>query len=96
LDLTCNAARVERTELDVRRDDMEHYYVSVKTGDSTIIHDDRIVNVAAGDVVLLDSTRPVIFASPAQHLCAQWLALQLLRPNRASHLGFEPQGWRVQ
>jgi AraC family transcriptional activator of tynA and feaB len=73
LDLTCNAARVERTKLDVRRDDMEYYYVSVQTGDSTIIHDDRVVNVAAGDVVLLDSTRPVIFAPPAQHRYAQWL-----------------------
>jgi AraC family transcriptional activator of tynA and feaB len=30
LDLTCNAARVERTKLDVRRDDMEYYYVSVQ------------------------------------------------------------------
>ena len=58
----------------------------------TIIHDDRVVNVAAGDVVLLDSTRPVTFASPAQHRYAQWLGLQLPRQNLVSHLGFEPQG----
>ena len=25
MDLACNAARVERTELDIRRDDMEYY-----------------------------------------------------------------------
>jgi AraC family transcriptional regulator, positive regulator of tynA and feaB len=91
LDLTCIAARVERMELDVRRGNMAYYYVSVQTGDSTFIHDDRIVNVAAGDVVLLDSTRPVIFAPPAQHRYAQWLGLQLPRQNLVPHLGFEPQ-----
>jgi AraC-like DNA-binding protein len=93
MDLTCNATRVERTELDIRRDDMVYYYVVVQlTGGSTIIHDDRVVNVAAGDVVLLDSTRPVTFVSPPQHRHAQWLGLQLPRQNLVSHLGFEPQG----
>jgi hypothetical protein len=59
IDLTCNAGRVERTEMDIRRDDMEYYYVTARsTGESTTIHDDRVVNLAAGDVVLLDSTRP--------------------------------------
>jgi hypothetical protein len=62
VDLTCNVTRLERTELDIRRDDMEYYYAVVQlTGGSTIIQDDRVVNVAAGDVVLLDSTRPVTF-----------------------------------
>src|SRR3979409_141277 len=52
-DLTGNASRVERTKLDIRRDDMEYYYAVVQlTGGSTIIQDDRVVNVAAGDVVL--------------------------------------------
>src|SRR5215475_3409835 len=54
-DLTCNAARVERTELDIRHDDRVYYYVVVQlTGGSTIVHNDRVVDVAAGDVVLLD------------------------------------------
>ena len=92
-DLTCNATRVERTELDIRRDDMAYYYVTVQdTGESTIIHNDRVVNVAAGDVVLLDSTRPVTFVPAPQHRRAQWLSLQLPRQNLASYLGFEPQG----
>ena len=79
--------------LDIRRDDMNYYYVTFHaTGESTIIHDDRVINVAAGDVVLLDSTRPVTFVPAAQHRDAQWVALQLPRQNLVSHLGFEPQG----
>jgi hypothetical protein len=39
-DLICNATHVERTELDIRRDDMDYYYVVVQlTGGSTIIQD---------------------------------------------------------
>jgi AraC family transcriptional activator of tynA and feaB len=93
MDLTCNATRLERTELDIRRDDMNYYYVTFHNkGESTIIHDDRVVNVTAGDVVLLDSTRPVTFVTAAQHRNAQWVGLQLPRQNLVSHLGFEPQG----
>ena len=90
---TCNTTRLERTELDIRRDDMEYYYAVVQlTGGSKIIQDDRFVNVAAGDVVLLDSTRPVTFVPEAEHRNAQWLGLQVPRQNLASHLGFAPQG----
>jgi AraC family transcriptional activator of tynA and feaB len=92
VDLICNTTRLERTELDIRRDSMEYYYVTVQnTGESSIIHNDRVENITAGDVVLLDSTRPVTFISPAQD-SAQWLGLQLPRRNLVSHLGFEPQG----
>ena len=92
VDLTCNASRMERTELDIRRDDMAHYYVTGQLkGGSTIIHDDRVVNVAAGDVILLDSTRPVTFIPTTRHRYDQWFALKLPRQTLVSHLGFEPQ-----
>jgi AraC-like DNA-binding protein len=92
VDLTCNATRMERTKLDIRRDDMVHYYVTGPlTGGSTIIHDDRVVNVAAGDVILLDSTRPVTFIPTTRHRYDQWFALKLPRQTLVSHLGFEPQ-----
>ena len=92
-DLTCNATRVERTESDIRRDDMEYYYAVVQlTGGSKIIQDDQIIDFAAGDVVLLDSTKPVTFVPEAEHRRAQWLSLQLPRQSLVSHLGFEPQG----
>jgi AraC family transcriptional activator of tynA and feaB len=92
VDLTCNATRLERTELDIRRDNMEYYFVTIQdTGESNIIHNDRVVNITAGDAVLLDSTKPATFISPAQDR-AQWLGLQVPRQKLASHLGFEPQG----
>lgn len=92
VDLTCSAARLDRTALDIRRDNMEYYFVTVQdAGESTIIHNDQVVNIAAGDVLLLDSTKPVTFISPAQD-SARWLGLQVPRRNLASHLGFEPQG----
>src|SRR5262249_28828521 len=81
-DLTCNATSVEGTEVGIRRDDMEYYYVVFHlTGGSTIIQDERAINVAGGDVVLLDSTRPVTFVPEAEHRYAQWLSLQLPRQN---------------
>ena len=89
VDLTCNV-HAERTKLVIRRDDMEYYYVVAQlTGGSTIIQNDRVVNAAAGELVLLDSTRPVTLVGVEQ---AQWLGLQLPRQNLVSHLGFEPQG----
>jgi AraC-like DNA-binding protein len=71
---------------------MEYYFVTVQdTGESIIIHNDRVVNITAGDVVLLDSTKPVTFISRAQD-SARWLGVQVPRQKLASHLGFEPQG----
>jgi AraC family transcriptional regulator, positive regulator of tynA and feaB len=92
VDLTCSASHLERTELDIRRDNMEYYFVTFQDiGESIVKHNDRVVNITAGDVVLLDSTRPVTFISPAQD-SARWLGLQVPRRNLVSHLGFEPQG----
>jgi AraC-like DNA-binding protein len=71
---------------------MEYYFVTVQdTGESIIIHNDRVVNITAGDVILLDSTKPVTFISRAED-SAQWLGVQVPRQKLASHLGFEPQG----
>jgi AraC family transcriptional regulator, positive regulator of tynA and feaB len=90
VDLACDTVRVDRTKLDIRRDDMEYYFVVAQlTGGSTIIQNDRVVTAAAGELVLLDSTRPVTLVGVQQ---AQWLGLQLPRQNLVSHLGFEPQG----
>jgi AraC family transcriptional regulator, positive regulator of tynA and feaB len=90
VDLACDTVRVDRTKLDIRRDDMEYYFVVAQlTGGSTIIQNDRVVNAAAGELVLLDSTRSATLVGVRQ---AQWLGLQLPRQNLVSHLGFEPQG----
>src|ERR1700742_4111441 len=90
VDLACDTVRVDRTELDIRRDGMEYYFVVAQlAGGSTIIQNDRVVNAAAGELVLLDSTKPVTLVGVQQ---AQWLGLQFPRQNLVSHLGFEPQG----
>jgi AraC family transcriptional regulator, positive regulator of tynA and feaB len=93
LDLSCNGTRMERTKLDIRRDDMEYYYVTTQSaGEWAIIHDDKVVNAAAGDVVLLNSTRPVTFVATSYDPQAQWLGLQVPRETLVSYLGFEPEG----
>jgi AraC-like DNA-binding protein len=49
-------------------------------GGSKIMQDDRVVDFAAGDVVLLDSTRPVTFVPDAQHRHARLLCQLALDP----------------
>jgi AraC family transcriptional activator of tynA and feaB len=92
MDLTCNAHRVERTERDARLDDMEHYYAAIQVaGGSTMIQNDQVVKLGVGDVVLVDSTRPVTYAAEDRYQYGQWFCLQLPRRSLVSHLGFEPQ-----
>jgi AraC family transcriptional activator of tynA and feaB len=92
MDLTCNASRIERTERDARLDHMEHYYAALQVaGGSTMIQNDQVVRLGVGDVVLVDSTRPVKFASEDGCQYGQWFCLQLPRQSLVSHLGFEPR-----
>jgi AraC family transcriptional regulator, positive regulator of tynA and feaB len=92
MDLTCNASRVERTQRDIGRDDMEHYYAALQVaGGSTIVQNDQVVKLGAGDVALVDSATPVIFASQDGYQYGQWFCLQLPRRSLISYLGFEPQ-----
>ena len=92
MDLTCNAYCVERTERDVRLDDMEHYCASFQiAGGSTVIQNDQVVKLGAGDMVLVDSARPVTYASGHGDQYGQWFCLQLPRTSLVSHLGFEPR-----
>jgi AraC family transcriptional activator of tynA and feaB len=91
VDLSCNADRVERTQQDVRRDSMEHYYAVFQlAGRSTLIQNDRITPLAVGDVALVDSTRPVTYHS--ENRPGRWLSLHLPRQSLVSHLGVEPEG----
>jgi hypothetical protein len=51
---------------------------------------DQAVQLAAGDVVLVDAARPMTYFR--NDTGAQWLSVRLPRRFRVSHLGFEPQG----
>ncbi|SRR6266851_3958787 len=76
VDLTCNAHHIERTHRDVRLDGTDHYGAIFQfAGRSTLIQNDRVTELAVGDVALVDSTQPVT------HICengpGRWLGLHL-------------------
>ena len=91
VDLSCNAHRVERTHRDVRLDSMDFYYAAFQLGGhSAMTQNDHVVELDVGDVVLVDSTRPMTYFG--QDKPGRWLALHLPRQALISHLGTEPQG----
>ena len=91
VDLSCNAHRVERTNRDVRLDGMEHYYALIQfSGRSTMVQNDRVAELAVGDIALVDATRPVTYIS--ENRPGRWLSLHLPRQSLISYLGFEPEG----
>ena len=91
VDICCNAHRFERTHRDVRLDDRDHYKAVFQVaGRSTIYQNDRCVQLAVGDVTLVDVARPVMCVSEDEGV--RRLSLDLPRRSLVSHLGFEPQG----
>jgi AraC family transcriptional activator of tynA and feaB len=85
-----NAHRIVRTQRDVRLDDVEFYHAVFQiAGRSTVLQNDRAATLEIGDVVLVDSTRPLTCVNDSY---AQWLSLQFPRRSLISHLGLEPQG----
>jgi AraC family transcriptional activator of tynA and feaB len=72
MDICGNAHRVDRTRRGVRLDGVDHYYAVFQiAGRSTVIQDDRPVQLAAGDIALLDSARPVTYMTEERY--GQWL-----------------------
>jgi AraC-like DNA-binding protein len=91
VDIGWNAHRVERTHRDTRLDGIEYYYALFQlSGKSAMTQNDRAVQLAVGDVALVDAARPVTYFST--ETSARWLSLRLPRQSLVSHLGFEPQG----
>jgi AraC family transcriptional regulator, positive regulator of tynA and feaB len=91
VDLSCNAPRVDRTNRDARLDGMEHYYAIIQvSGRSTMVQNDRVAELAVGDIALVDATRPVTYFS--ENRPGRWLSLHLPRQSLISHLGFAPEG----
>ena len=93
LDIGSNAHRVERTPRDIRLDGVDHYFAVFQVaGQSAMSHNDRAVQLSAGDVVLVDAAQPVMYV--ANNESAPWncVTLNLPRHSLASHLGFDPEG----
>jgi AraC family transcriptional regulator, positive regulator of tynA and feaB len=90
-DIGGNAPRIVRTQQDVRLDGLEHYSMIFQVaGRSVMTQKDRVVRLAAGDVVIADAGRPATCFLDDNS--AQWLVLHLPRQSLVSHLGFEPEG----
>jgi AraC-like DNA-binding protein len=89
LDSGRDAYQSERTYRDARIVGVDYYYAVFQVaGRSVFTQNDEIMQLAVGDVALLDATRPAAcFAEDSQ-----WLRLQLPRQSLVSHLGCEPQG----
>jgi AraC family transcriptional activator of tynA and feaB len=89
MDFGRSAYRSERTHRDARFAGADYYYAVFQVaGRSALTQNDEVVQLAVGDVALLDAARPAAcFADDSQ-----WLRLQLPRQSLVSHLGCEPQG----
>jgi AraC family transcriptional regulator, positive regulator of tynA and feaB len=88
-DLGRDAYRSERTERDARLVGADYYYAVFQVaGRSAMTQNDEAVQLAVGDVALIDAARPAACFAGDSH----WLRLQLPRRSLLSHLGCEPQG----
>ena len=88
---SCNVLRVERTSCDARFDGKEHYYAMLYLGGRwTVSQNDRVEQLEAGDIGLMDSTRPVTYIVESRP--GRWLSVHLPRRSVIAHLGFEPEG----
>jgi AraC family transcriptional regulator, positive regulator of tynA and feaB len=91
IDISGNAYRVERTGRDVRLDGIDSYFATLQLdGQSTLGHNDQIINLAAGDIVLYDNAHPATWVSEGRR--GRWFSFALPRQQLISHLGFEPEG----
>jgi AraC family transcriptional regulator, positive regulator of tynA and feaB len=80
----------ERTQRDIRLDGVDHYYAVFQVdGRSTIIQNDQAIDLAVGEVALIESARPVTYVNSGHE---QWLSLELPRQFLNSTLGFVPRG----
>jgi AraC family transcriptional activator of tynA and feaB len=94
LETGCNAGRIERDYRDVRLDYADHYFVLFPlSGQSLMTQNEQATRLGVGDVVLVDTTRPLkLFAQNNSKEPWRNLAINLPRRNLLAHLGFEPQG----
>jgi AraC family transcriptional regulator, positive regulator of tynA and feaB len=92
LDIGANAARIERTYHDVRKDGADHYFVIFQLGgEAGLKHNEQAVWLSMGDVALMDATRPARYLGCNADQAWNNVTLNLPRAALISHLGFEPR-----
>ena len=93
LNIGCNAQRIERTYRDACLDSVDHYCTVFQVaGQSAMNHNDQAVQLAVGDVALVDAALPATYFANNGSEAWNTLTLSLPRQSLVSHLGFEPQG----
>jgi AraC-like DNA-binding protein len=81
--------RFERTRRDVHFADVDWYCALFQVaGRSAVTQNERTVQLAAGDIGLIDGGRP---STRLSENGSQWVSIYLPRHSLISHLGFEPQ-----
>jgi AraC family transcriptional activator of tynA and feaB len=84
-----NTYRFERKRRDVRLADADWYCALFQVaGRSAVTQNEHAVQLAVGDIGLVDGARPSTRLSDNG---SQWLSIYLPRQSLISHLGFEPQ-----
>ena len=82
--------RFERMRRDPRLDSSDYYNAVFQiSGRSTLIQNDRVTELAAGDIGFVDVARPVSLIS--RDTACRWLSLSMPRRPLISHLGVEPR-----
>jgi AraC-binding-like domain len=79
-DLGCHAHRLERTYRDVRLDGADHYLIVYQVaGHSALTQNDQAVQLAVGDVAVINKAQPVTYFT--NYRSAQWFSLRLPRKS---------------
>jgi AraC family transcriptional activator of tynA and feaB len=82
-------SRAERTQRNARLDRKDYYKAVFQiSGRSTLIQNDRVMELAVGECGFVDMARPSSLISDN----SRWLALYMPRRSLSSHLGLEPSG----
>jgi AraC family transcriptional regulator, positive regulator of tynA and feaB len=90
VDAGSNIARVDRTRRHAGLDGVEGYTVIFQLkGRSAVDHDGSLVELATGDLVLVDATRPMTVFNEERGV--HHMALHMPRQRVVSHLGFKPK-----
>jgi AraC-like DNA-binding protein len=86
-----SVSRFERTGRDSRLNSSDYYNAVFQiSGRSTLIQNDRVTELAVGDIGFVDVARPASLISG--DTSCRWLSLSMPRRSLISHLGLEPRG----
>jgi len=91
VNLASNTRMINRTARHTLLDGLEDFRIFFQvTGKSAFDHNDSFIELGAGDLILIDPTRPMTILN--EEGLVHHMALLLPRRQLVSHLGFQPRG----